>query len=63
MRPMQEVREGLGSCEREKIERDIFNLVLRTYRVTVTEVWGPYKCLAVKGLGTRLVYIFWGVIS
>ena len=36
--PMQEVREGLGSCEREKIERDIFNLVLRTYRVTVTEV-------------------------
>lgn len=38
MRPMQEVREGLGSCEREKIERDIFNLVLRTYRVTVTEV-------------------------
>ena len=36
--PMQEVREGLGSCEREKIERDIFNHVLRTYRVTVTEV-------------------------
>lgn len=36
--PMQEVREGLGSCEREKIERDIFNHVLRTYRETVTEV-------------------------
>ena len=36
--PMQEVREGLSSCEREKIERDIFNHVLRTYRVTVTEV-------------------------
>ena len=38
MRPMQEVRERLGSCERAKIERDIFNHVLRSYRVAVTEV-------------------------